>query len=304
MNYEKIGQFIQKRRKAKGLTQKELAEKLKVTDKAVSKWERGLGCPDVSILEVLATTLDVSILEILKGQKIENEMVKVTEMDDYVKDTLIYSNNHFKNIINKMITFIVIAITALLIILNIEQIIRVNKKYYYDFDTENMTSIKKQVSQIKENVTIIKNKQGKFKDEDYKNITDSLDDMINQIDNYKLLQYSGKQQLKLNDIYVLDITKISSMMGMKIISILEKYQKNEYFEPYKNLIMAKVYFETVEHEDIANSYKYQLLSTPNEIETTTISDDKINVRIRDIQAEISSYLYITNQIIKVGEINE
>ena len=88
MNYDKIGKFIQEKRKEKNLTQKELAEKLGVTDRAVSKWERGVGCPDVSILEILSKELDCSILEILKGRKIENEIIKVTEADDYVKDSM------------------------------------------------------------------------------------------------------------------------------------------------------------------------------------------------------------------------
>ena len=76
MNYEKIGKFISEKRKEKGLTQKDLATLIGVTDKAVSKWERGLGCPDVSILEILSECLNVSILEILKGRKIENEIIK------------------------------------------------------------------------------------------------------------------------------------------------------------------------------------------------------------------------------------
>ena len=97
MNYKKIGEFIAQKRKEKKLTQKELASILKVTDKAVSKWERGLGCPDVSILELLAKTLDVSILEILKGRKIENEVIKVTEANDYVKETIEYSKNYIKH---------------------------------------------------------------------------------------------------------------------------------------------------------------------------------------------------------------
>lgn len=112
MNYEKIGKFIQEKRKQKQLTQKELAHQLGVTDKAVSKWERGLGCPDVSILETLANILGVSILEILKGRKIENEIIKVTEMNDYVKETLDYSNTQnktkIKQILNKTIIFLVI----------------------------------------------------------------------------------------------------------------------------------------------------------------------------------------------------
>lgn len=72
MNYDKIGSFIQQKRKDKGLTQKQLAEKLGVTDRAISKWERGQGCPDVSILEILSKELGCSILELLKGREIEN----------------------------------------------------------------------------------------------------------------------------------------------------------------------------------------------------------------------------------------
>lgn len=72
MNYEKIGNFISKRRKEKGMTQSELALKLNLTDQAVSRWERGIGCPDISILELLADTLDVQVLEILRGEEISN----------------------------------------------------------------------------------------------------------------------------------------------------------------------------------------------------------------------------------------
>lgn len=121
MNYNKIGNFIAEKRKEKGLTQKELAEKIGVTDKAVSKWERGLGCPDVSILEVLASTLDVSILEILKGRTIENEIIKVTEANDYVKESLNYSKvqtkEKLKIILSKLICFFIILIGTILIII-------------------------------------------------------------------------------------------------------------------------------------------------------------------------------------------
>ena len=88
MNYDKIGSFIQQKRKDKNLTQKQLAEKIGVTDRAISKWERGQGCPDVSILEVLSKELGCSILELLKGRKIENEVIPVTEADDYVRDSM------------------------------------------------------------------------------------------------------------------------------------------------------------------------------------------------------------------------
>ncbi len=81
MNYEKIGKFISERRKELNMTQKMLADKLSLTDRAISKWERGRGCPDVSILEPLSQVLGVSVLEILHGEKIEdNENEVVVEI--------------------------------------------------------------------------------------------------------------------------------------------------------------------------------------------------------------------------------
>ena len=61
MDNNKIGKFIASVRKEKNLTQQELGNKLFVTDKAVSKWERGLSLPDITILEKLAKELDTDI---------------------------------------------------------------------------------------------------------------------------------------------------------------------------------------------------------------------------------------------------
>ena len=71
MDCQKIGSFILAIRKEKNMTQKQLADKLHVTDRAVSKWERGLGIPDVSLLSDLSNILGVSINEILAGEKID-----------------------------------------------------------------------------------------------------------------------------------------------------------------------------------------------------------------------------------------
>ena len=73
MNTIDTGKFICSLRKENGLTQKELAEKLNVTDKAVSKWETGRSAPDISLLEKLSQILDVSVVEILKGERVEDE---------------------------------------------------------------------------------------------------------------------------------------------------------------------------------------------------------------------------------------
>lgn len=68
-----IGKFIAEQRKQKGLTQKELAEQLNVTDKAVSKWETGKGYPDIEILEKLSGIFCVSINDILSGKIVPQE---------------------------------------------------------------------------------------------------------------------------------------------------------------------------------------------------------------------------------------
>lgn len=67
MDNIKTGALIRERRKEKGLTQRELAERLHVTDRAVSKWERGLCSPDIALLEPLSEALDLSVLELISG---------------------------------------------------------------------------------------------------------------------------------------------------------------------------------------------------------------------------------------------
>ena len=74
MNTEKTGRFIADLRKEKNLTQRELADLLHVSDKAVSRWETGRGFPDISSLEDIAAVLDTSTAEILRGEKIEQAM--------------------------------------------------------------------------------------------------------------------------------------------------------------------------------------------------------------------------------------
>ena len=73
MNQSKIGKFIAECRKEKKLTQMQLAEKLNITDKAISKWERGIAMPDCSIMLELCDTLGISVNELLSGEKISME---------------------------------------------------------------------------------------------------------------------------------------------------------------------------------------------------------------------------------------
>lgn len=92
-----FGKFLADQRKAKGYTQKMLAEKLFVSDKAVSKWERALSMPDISLLIPLAEILDVSVTELLEGQKLDH----TSEMDTghveiLVKKALAFSEDNLE----------------------------------------------------------------------------------------------------------------------------------------------------------------------------------------------------------------
>lgn len=82
MNLSKIGQFISRRRMAMGLTQAQLAERLNVTDKAVSKWERGKSLPDVTLFSRVAAELRVSVVELLSGELMN--VVRSSNLDEAV----------------------------------------------------------------------------------------------------------------------------------------------------------------------------------------------------------------------------
>ena len=73
MDREQFGRFIGQLRRENNYTQKQLAERLYISDKAVSKWERGLSIPDVSLLLPLAETLGVTVTELLEGRRLEAE---------------------------------------------------------------------------------------------------------------------------------------------------------------------------------------------------------------------------------------
>jgi len=88
----KTGTLIKELRTEKGFTQKELAEKLNVSTAAVSKWENGKGFPDISILEPLASALDISITELIKGERNDN----AGNSDTLAKEIIEISKNEIR----------------------------------------------------------------------------------------------------------------------------------------------------------------------------------------------------------------
>lgn len=88
MDPEKFGAFVALCRKEKNMTQLELAQELKITDKAVSRWERGKGFPDISLLVPLAEALDITVLELMNSEKREKRMEDFSE--ENIKDMVIH----------------------------------------------------------------------------------------------------------------------------------------------------------------------------------------------------------------------
>lgn len=88
MDAHKFGAFVAGRRREKNMTQADLASKIQVTDKAVSRWERGLGFPDINIIEPLADALEVSVLELMKSERMAANRVTGEEAAEVIADTL------------------------------------------------------------------------------------------------------------------------------------------------------------------------------------------------------------------------
>lgn len=85
MDQVKIGKFIAERRKEKNMTQAELAEKLNITDRAISKWETGKGMPDSSIMLDLCNELNISVNELLSGEMIKMENYDRKAEENFIK---------------------------------------------------------------------------------------------------------------------------------------------------------------------------------------------------------------------------
>lgn len=111
MDAKVTGCFIAQLRKELGLTQKELAEKLEVTDKAISRWETGKGLPDTSLLKPLAEIFGVSVGELLSGRPMDDSQIK-SQADHIILESLSYeeSQEGWKQILRYVFLGILVAL--------------------------------------------------------------------------------------------------------------------------------------------------------------------------------------------------
>ncbi len=115
MNQEEIGKFICELRKEKKMTQEQLAEKLGVTDKSISRWENGRTLPDLSMITILAEELDVEISELLNGRRMIKE--EGEKSIDTINKVIEYSNKEKKEKTTKLNNYFRAALICILIVI-------------------------------------------------------------------------------------------------------------------------------------------------------------------------------------------
>ena len=114
MNQAKIGKFIAELRKEKGLTQEQLAEKLGVTSKSISRWENGKTMPDLSLMKPLCNELEITINDLLSWEKIEKPNYQA-KFEENILNTINYTDKKINKI--KLIFKVVIVCILLLVII-------------------------------------------------------------------------------------------------------------------------------------------------------------------------------------------
>lgn len=157
MDNKKFGDFIKELRKEKQLTQKELGEKLNITDKAISKWERGLSFPDIAVLKDLAEFFEIDISELLNGERGKKQEI---DIEKAIKEAI----ENYKNIeekkkekvqkVKKRIGVISIIIFVFALILQIVYLI-IFKRHNYEYVIDALEYIINQIVLLSATSSII-----------------------------------------------------------------------------------------------------------------------------------------------------
>ena len=304
MENQIIGSLIAKRRKEKGMTQKDLADKLNITDRAVSKWERGICCPDISLLREIASILDVSISELICGEKVDEETI--------IK-TITYTKESIKQKVKGIINIIIVAIIILTLTFITLSLIKVEYGYYkhYNFTNQyqelskaNKEVKKERISDIKDKIKTISNDNGIFKDKDYNLIMQYLKN-INQVLNldeekYFLKDYYTYKDLnELNDNYQ---NQNDRYIDFSVENVLDVYYK---LAEYDLTIIERI---TMIKDMVDNHYNFKSnlrlfinnFSLYSRVEPKKLADEVYN----SLDNRYELYITVLNDIIEVGEINE
>jgi len=309
MNNQKIGDFIKELRKDKCLTQKDLADKLSITDRAVSKWERGLSSPDVSLLDDLSQILDVSVIELLKGRRLDkDELVNNREL----VETMSFANKNLKQKIKKgldLISITIIGFIALLLLFyNIKGFYYSNKTYKINMDNSSEHKqgyTEKYINKLSNYISLIENNQGIYTDEEYKLICELVSDikiLYNKPIEQELL---SKSKLTINDFNkffddfsIYDITGYDGLLHYKnIYKIILKYDIDRYDNMLSYNYAQRINLNS--YTELSNIY-YPIYKYGYSYDEYMQYENYINIIIN---LKYTSYNFILKDIVEVGDIN-
>lgn len=310
MDNQTIGKFIKELRKDKNLTQKDLADKLNITDRAVSKWERGLSCPDISLLDDLSKILDVSVLEILKGRKLnKDELINNKEL----VETMTFTSNNLKNKAKKITDlislFIILFISIFLISNNIKGTYYTYKNYttlnYIDPSVAQL-KFTERIRRVQIKIELIQNNQGIYSDEEYELIKEFVNDLEYLTNKNIETKLISKKHIKIKDvnefydnISIYDINGYDGNNNYKnIYKAILKYDINKYDNMLQYTNLQKIFMNT--YLELSEIY-YPIYKYGYDINPHIYYGNYIKSLI---EIKYTSYLTILEDIIEVGEISE
>ena len=295
MDTEKMGALIAKMRKEKGLTQKELALQLHVTDRAVSKWERGICCPDISLLEDLANILGVSISSLLNGEE---------EVEKAIKTTITYVTESRKQKVKQFVNQLLLMTMSFLLVFTLLMFLNVERRFYQKYTTRVSPGgiFIQEVSpgkayeyedifdEVESKALKILNNQGKYTNEEYEEITKYVQHITENVQKNKELYY--KKALSFEEIYHLacleEFVSINSFDYYPMISkTLQKYQPDVQIE---NLGEAGI----SQSSNVLNSYIDNVFSPI--LSNKEIGENAISL----ISSKYHYYASVLSLIIEVG----
>ncbi len=188
MDNTRTGSFIREKRKEKGLTQKEVADRLNITDRAVSKWERGICAPDIALLEPLSKILDVSISDLISGEESQ-----VANNNEIIVETINYSNREMtrktKRLKQGLIIVSIIACLSIMVFL-------LSKMFPIIFQRGNPVPYLIAAIQIDDTHRYVKVNDGSFQNVYISKRKDErIKDLLEEIENEPELELTFNEQL-------------------------------------------------------------------------------------------------------------
>ena len=295
MDTEKMGALIARMRKEKGLTQKELALQLHVTDRAVSKWERGICCPDISLLEDLANILGISISSLLNGEE---------EVEKAIKTTITYVTESRKQKVKQFVNQLLLMTMSFLLVFTLLMFLNVERRFYQKYTTRVSSGwifiqeaspgkayeYEDIFDEVESKALKILNNQGKYTNEEYEEITKYVQHITENVQKNKELYY--KKALSFEEIYHLacleEFVSINSFDYYPMISkTLQKYQPDVQIE---NLGEAGI----SQSSNVLNSYIDNVFSPI--LSNKEIGENAISL----IRSKYHYYASVLSLIIEVG----